>query len=345
MGLDAIVTMLKSDTRTRILSSPVIVTTDNTEAVLSSSQQKYFLKGSTVDQFGNVRPETEIKDIGLDLKVTPHINERGAVMMEITQSLSDEGAPQVIAELGEFPTTQTRNFEASITVQDRETIVLGGLVRNSRVKTRTGVPIVGSIPLVGRLFRSDSSSVARSEVVVFITPYVVDTPDDISGESARRKEALNVQGLWPSEWSGSKLGKPTPGEDEETWPESRREPVSRRLPSLIEALPFGRSDAGEEEGPTAEDTTGAAEPVAEPPAEPAAKPPAAAVAPPEVEPPAPEAPPAVALPDGPDPFKELDPELVDYIRGAEKRWNRALERVDTRVERDHPVDGRPESSE
>jgi len=209
LNMDAVLNMLASDSRTQVLSAPVIVTTDNTEAVLTSSSQKYFLKGSTVDQFGNVRPETEIRDIGLDLTVTPHINEQRNVMMEIDQKVSDEGAPQTISEeLGEFPTTVTRSFKASIAVRDRESIVLGGLVRNSRQTSRSGVPLLQRIPLLGWLFRSSSDRDQRAEVVVFVTPYVLDTPEDIAAESERRKESLNIEGLWLRSWSGSRLADP-----------------------------------------------------------------------------------------------------------------------------------------
>ena len=215
LNLDMLITMVQSDSRSRIISTPVIVTTDNTEATISASEQKYFLKGSTVDQFGNVRPETEIRDIGLELKVTPHINESKNVMMEISQEVSDEGAPQLIADLGTFPTTTTRKFNASIAVTSGETIVLGGLVRRSQTDSRTGIPILGRIPLLGRLFRSDTDTDDRAEVVVFVTPYVLDTPDEIWEESRRRKRALDIGGMWQQGWSNSKLAEPLPDEIQE----------------------------------------------------------------------------------------------------------------------------------
>ena len=205
LSLDAIVKMVNSDSRTQILSAPVIVTTDNTEATITSSQQRYFLKGSTVDQFGNVRPQTEIKDIGLSLKVTPHINQGGNVMMEIEQDVSDLGPEQAIEGQGTWPTTTKRTFSASIAVRDRETIVLGGLTRNSKTSGRSKVPLLGDIPLLGLLFRSESSDKSRGEVVAFITPYVLDTPDQIATEAIRRKEALNIRGLWERGWSDSEL--------------------------------------------------------------------------------------------------------------------------------------------
>jgi len=212
LNMDVIVKLLKSDSRTRILSAPVISTTDNTKAKISSTEQRYFLKGSTVDQFGNVRPETEIKDIGLTLNVTPHINKTGNVMMEIDQEISDEGPPQSIGDQGQWPTTTKRSFTASIAVMDRETIILGGLVRKYVSKEGQKVPIIGSIPLIGRLFSYKSDTVRNGEVVAFITPYVLDTSERIDAESKRRKDALDVGGLWQRGWSDSDLaeGEPRP---------------------------------------------------------------------------------------------------------------------------------------
>lgn len=229
LSLDAIVKMVSTDSRTQILSAPVIVTTDNTEATLSSSEQRYFLKGSTIDQFGNVRPQTEIKDIGLNLKVTPHINQQKNVMMEIEQDISDLGPEQAIEGQGTWPTTTKRSFNASIAVRDRETIVLGGLVRNLKTQSKTKVPILGDIPLIGLLFRSESSDKTRGEVVAFITPYVMDTPEEIAAESARRKRALNVGGLWERGWSDSALSE-EPGREKKRKEREEAEPEPLQLP-------------------------------------------------------------------------------------------------------------------
>lgn len=205
LNLSAIVRLVSTDSRAKILSAPVIVTTDNTEGVITASEQRYFLKGSTVDQFGNVRPQTEIKDIGLNLTVTPHINKSRNVMMEISQEISDPGPEQQIEGQGSFPTMQKRSFNSSIAVQDRETIILGGLVRNSSSRDRRKVPLLGDIPLLGNLFRFNSVEDLRGEVVVFITPYVLDDRESIAAESFRRKESLSIEGIWKRGWSDSKL--------------------------------------------------------------------------------------------------------------------------------------------
>ena len=246
LNLDAVVKLVATDTRTHILSAPVIVTTDNTKAIVTSSDQKYFLKGSTVDQFGNVRPETEIKDIGLNLEVTPHINVKRNVMMEIVQNVSDQGTDQAIEGQGKWPTTKKRSFTASIAVQDRETIVLGGLVRNYKEKIRTKVPILGDIPLLGRLFSYNSDTDARGEVVVFVTPYVLSSPDEIEEEAVRRKESLSIGGLWQKGWSDSKLAEGTEedqpqatekhflqSQEEKRWEETFKE-IDRRVEKEIQ---------------------------------------------------------------------------------------------------------------
>jgi general secretion pathway protein D len=196
LNLDAIVKLLESDSRSKILASPRISTMDNVKAKIEASEQRYFLKGSTVDQYGNVRPETELKDIGLQLEVTPHINKSRHVLMEIAQNISDIAGSQQIGDQGTWPITKKRTFTASIAVRDRETIVLGGLVRRADDRRTAGVPVLSRIPLIGRLFSYKSASESRSEVVAFITPYVMDTPEEIQAKTEEGKKATRVDEKW-----------------------------------------------------------------------------------------------------------------------------------------------------
>jgi hypothetical protein len=142
----------------------------------------------------------------MELTVTPHINENKIVMMEIKQKISEPGDQAGDTdELAGKTISRDRMIEASIAVRSGQTIVLGGQVREGNKRTRTKVPILGDIPLLGRLFNSDSRTKARTETIVFITPYVMDTPEEADGETRRRKEALNIKGMWKDGWSGSKL--------------------------------------------------------------------------------------------------------------------------------------------
>jgi len=207
LDLDMVLQMVSKDDRTRVVSAPIILTTDNTEATISSTERIYVFQGKKRDQYGGEFDDYKTEDVGLLLTVKPHINENKMVMMEIKQTMSQPGSvgePQSGASV-----SSERQLQASIAVKSRQTIVLGGQVRNQHTKTRTKVPLLGDIPLLGRLFSFNSASTTKREMVVFITPYVLDTPEEIERESARRKLALSAQGLWRDDWSASTLAEPT----------------------------------------------------------------------------------------------------------------------------------------
>lgn len=308
LNLDAVVRLLKSDTRTKIMSSPRIVATDNTKATIDSSDQIYFLKGNTVDQFGNVTPQVEVKDIGLVLEVTPHINESKNVMMEITQTISDVAGSQQIGDQGSWPVTKKRSFTAAIAVRNNETIVLGGLVRRANEKQRTGVPILSSIPLLGRLFSYNNNVERKSEVVVFITPNVLDTPDAIDANARKHRDAMDLKGVWKSDWSNSQLAEKTRADKAEErmrekeaarQKEEKEESEAKILKSLPPPVPMQVID-----NPVS------ANPEAQAPVNP------------------------VEADKAKDPSIEaLDPELVEFIKRQEKKWGGKLEKIDREVER------------
>lgn len=208
LNMDMVIQMVSKDDRTRVVSAPIILTTDNTEATISSTEQIYVFQGKKRDQYGGEYDDYKTEDVGLHLTVKPHINENKLVMMEIKQTMSEPGSvgePQSGASV-----SSERSLQASIAVRNRQTIVLGGQVRNQTTQNRTKVPLLGDIPLLGRLFSYNSSSANKREMVVFITPYVLDTAEQIERESTRRKLALSTQGLWRDDWSGSTFAEPTP---------------------------------------------------------------------------------------------------------------------------------------
>jgi len=213
LSLDVVLRMAASDNRTRILSSPVIVTHDNTEAKISSSEERYFYKGKKwtgSSDSGTYEDDVERRKVGLHLTVTPHINEKKFVLMDINQEVEQLAGTQSIGD-NDWPIVNVREMSASVAVQNRETIVLGGLIKNSESEIEKGIPILSRIPLLGWLFGYKSKDDARSEIIVFITPYVLDTPEEMYEESARRKGSVDIEGMWPKEWSDSKMGKDSSG--------------------------------------------------------------------------------------------------------------------------------------
>lgn len=224
LNLDAVVQWASSDSRTRILSSPVILTTDNKEAKIDVSSQQYVYKGTSYQSISGSAnyqsvPNVDVQNVSLNLTVTPHINQNKFVAMEISQKIDEPGTSQLIPGAGDtkWPTMVSREMSASIAVRSGETIILGGLVKNTKNQSHSKIPILGDIPLLRLLFSSSSDDDKREEVVVFITPRVLDTPEEIDNESRRRKDATASGGLWEKGWSNSKLAEPPPSKFKQWW--------------------------------------------------------------------------------------------------------------------------------
>jgi len=145
--------------------------------------------------------------VGLKLEIKPHINVNNVVMLEITQELSqpNPNPPGNVDNLAGQLISRKREIEASVAVSSGNTIVLGGQVREDNNRDRSKVPFLGDIPLLGRLFTYNARSKNRTETVVFMTPYVLDSPEKIEEESRRRRDALDVGGMWKQGWSNSRL--------------------------------------------------------------------------------------------------------------------------------------------
>lgn len=222
LNLDAVVKWSSTDSRTKVLSSPVILTTDNKEAKIDVSQELYFYKGISYQSVGGTSnyqpiPNVESRKVGLSLTVKPKINQKKFVVMEISQKIENQAGTQPIEGQGNWPIVATREMTASVAVQSGETIILGGLVENNNTDARTKIPILGDIPILGIPFRSSSNDRQRKEIIVFITPYVLDTPDEIQAESARRKQATEVGPMWEKGWSNSELAEPRRGRIGQWW--------------------------------------------------------------------------------------------------------------------------------
>jgi general secretion pathway protein D len=211
LNVDAVIEASATDSRTRTLASPVILTQDNKEAVVEATTDQYFFKGKKYagEAAGNpiYEDDVEMKSVGLTVKVTPQINVKGFVVMKIEESIENIAGTQRINE-GDWPIVASRKLSADIAVQSGQTIMLGGLVQDGKTVSHGKIPLLGDIPFLGRLFRSDKSSDTRSEVLVFLTPYVLDTPEDLKADAMRRKAASDMGDIWRQGWSASDLADP-----------------------------------------------------------------------------------------------------------------------------------------
>lgn len=184
--------MLQEDSGTNILSTPNLLTTDNTKAKISVGQKVPFKQGSytqTGTGSGNIgSPYTTYnrEDVGITLEVTPHINEGSSVVLDIDQEISSisnlNSADGVI--------TNQRKIKTQILSADGQTVVLGGLIRDDVLTGATRVPFLGSIPVLGHLFRTQSSKKAKTNLLVFIRATVIRDDQMLSGATAEKYSAI-----------------------------------------------------------------------------------------------------------------------------------------------------------
>ena len=219
LDLGAVIKASKSDSRSKYVASPVIMTVDNKEATIDATQKRQFLTGyqvsSSVYASGNsTAPQYSAEELGITIKVTPKINPNGTVMLEVEEEYSQLGAQQTILDPSsrevQIDTSLKRKMSADVLLENRQTVVLGGLTETSVSESESGIPILKDIPWIGKyLFGSTSTSESRNELLVFMTPYVLNDSDSAQVEAMRRKATLSDPRPWDDHgWSDSALADP-----------------------------------------------------------------------------------------------------------------------------------------
>ncbi|MEE4300053.1 MAG: type II secretion system secretin GspD [Pseudomonadales bacterium] len=223
----AIIQALETNSDSNLLSTPSILTLDNEEASIIVGQNVPFRTGSfTTNQNGANNPFTTIQreDVGITLKVTPHIHDGDAVRLEVNQEVSSVVNQAVVSNAGFSDiVTSKRNIETTILADDGQTIVLGGLIEDNITEIDSRVPFFGSIPVAGRLFRNTTTDRQRRNLLVFLRPTVLRDEADVENITQRKYDGV---------WEVGGPGNLPPGVD-------RDEP-----PPEIDALYRGRRNGG-----------------------------------------------------------------------------------------------------
>lgn len=185
----ALIQALKTNTKSNLLSTPSIVTMDNEEAYIVVGQNVPFVTGSVTTNSTGINPYTTVerKDVGVTLKVIPHIGEGGTVRLEVEQEVS---AVQDNRGQAADLVTSKRAIKTAVLAEHGQTVVLGGLVSDDTSLSRQGIPGLSSIPYVGRLFRSDNKSNVKRNLLVFIHPTIVGDANDVRRLSQQRYNQL-----------------------------------------------------------------------------------------------------------------------------------------------------------
>jgi len=185
-----LVRALQSDGSLEVLSRPQITVANNQEANIVIGDKVPFLRGSNISDSGQVNSTVDYEDVGIKLDVTPHINPDGYVNLEIAPEISalNSGSNVQISEGLTAPTFTNRSAQTVVTVKDGETIVIGGLIQTTEDERETKVPIVGDIPYVGNLFRANTSSRRRTELLMVLTVNVIRDEHDAYVESTKLRD-------------------------------------------------------------------------------------------------------------------------------------------------------------
>lgn len=186
---------LETTGKANILSTPNLMTLDNEEARIIIGQNVPFVTGqyastgntATVNPFQTV----ERKDVGLTLKVKPQVSDGGIVRMQIYQETSNVASTTSTNLI----TTNKRAIETTVLVDDGQIIALGGLIEDSEKGSVEMVPFLGNIPFIGALFRYDNRKRSKTNLMVFLRPYVVRTPEDSRGLVTDRYDYMRSKNI------------------------------------------------------------------------------------------------------------------------------------------------------
>jgi general secretion pathway protein D len=191
----ALITALSSNSKSNLLSTPSLLTLDNQEAEILVGQNVPFQTGSyTTDAAGANNPFTTIErqDIGVTLKVTPHINEGATLRLQIEQEISSIAPSASLTAQAVDLVTNKRAIKSTILAEDGQVIVLGGLIQDDVTRTNAKVPLLGDIPLLGALFRSTQETHIKRNLMVFLRPTVIRDRAGLAALSGKKYSDIRV---------------------------------------------------------------------------------------------------------------------------------------------------------
>ena len=172
----AVLNALAEDSLLNVISTPSVMVLDNHTATINVGDQQPIQSQSTVTNGGNVQNSITYKDTGVQLTVTPSVNDGGLVTLDIEQSVTDVGPVDSATKQRSF---NQRAVKSRVAIRSGESVVLGGMIRDNETEGQSGVPVLKDIPLVGALFSTTTKASTRTELLIFITPRVMESDQDL----------------------------------------------------------------------------------------------------------------------------------------------------------------------
>jgi general secretion pathway protein D len=178
LNIPAVLRAFQGDTDVNILATPNLLTTDNEEAEIVIGEQRPFLRSAQDTPSGGVVSTVntfEFRDTGITLRITPQISQGRTVRLNLFQDINRFLSE---AETGAVTTTK-RTVKTTVIVDDSQTIVIGGLIQEERDGSKTQVPCLGNLPFFGLAFKQTSDRKRKTNLLIFITPHIINSPEDI----------------------------------------------------------------------------------------------------------------------------------------------------------------------
>jgi len=175
----ALISFLNEDNDFNLLSAPRILTLDHKESKINVGSIIPFATGVKFDANGQPIVTYDYKDVGLELKVTPHVSQGKYIKMEVSQKIQDvtDYIQQNLGAIGYVvPVVSTREVETNITVGDAQTIIIGGLVSKKTIDSIKKVPLLGDIPIIGLAFKNRQKQHQKTTLFIFLTPHIIESP-------------------------------------------------------------------------------------------------------------------------------------------------------------------------
>lgn len=200
VNIGSIVQALAKKSGVNILSTPHITTTNHHKARIIVGENRPFVENSRITETTDPVNPTVIKtyvykDVGITLDITPHVSKAGMVRLEIdsefTKLITDVTNPSI-----DTPTTAKRQAQTAVSMQSGSTMVIGGLIRDDKVTLDKRVPLLGDLPVFGTLFKYKSDKVQKTNLLIFIRPFVMETPEQMESMTSQKRqqmEQLNSQ--------------------------------------------------------------------------------------------------------------------------------------------------------
>ncbi|HEX8042764.1 type II secretion system secretin GspD [Candidatus Deferrimicrobium sp.] len=207
-AITAVLRAAQTHTNVNILSSPHLLTLDNKEAEIIVGQNVPFISSQSRDQtnLANVINTVERKDVGITLRLTPHIKESDFVSLEIYQESSAIVGDTLLNANQVGPTTTKRSAKTTVVVKNGDTLVLGGMMQETYTTSASQVPLLGDIPLLGRLFRFKSVQRQKTNLLLLLTPHIIREPGQMVTTSQEQQKKMtgdfneqkkDVEGTFP----------------------------------------------------------------------------------------------------------------------------------------------------